>query len=137
MDEIFDFCKFHTSDHEKPVITLSSLNILKLEYPLYVSKQWSEETLIGNTPFMIYYEVTSREDIVLDIGGALTLFQCYKIEVDWFGDMKIDFYISDIGIVKVAVEYNLPITTIDEPNGTGENARYIQTVTLTDYNIAE
>ena len=67
-DEIFDFCKLHTSDHEKPLITLSSLNILKLEYPLYVSKQWSEETLIGNTPFMIYYEVTSREDIVLDIG---------------------------------------------------------------------
>ena len=113
------------------------MNILKLEYPLYVSKQWSEETLIGNTPFMIYYEVTSREDIVLDIGGALTLFQCYKIEVDWFGDMKIDFYISDIGIVKVAVEYNFPITTLDEPEGTGEFMKYTQTITLTDYNIAE
>ena len=114
---------------------LNLLNTLKLDYPLYVGKIWQEVFTDGfGDPIISYnYEVVSVENIILDINGNVTLFECYKIVLD-NGFNTTEYYLSSQGIIKIKLVSSLmDVTTAECPDCTGYTWYFQQELIIIDY----
>ena len=133
-NDIFESCGSFSQDSEEdnqsesnedvlhPYIPslISFFNALKIEYPLYLGKIWVDNTHEVLGP--VQYEIVSQENIILGVNDSLNLFECYKIVVDWYAGITIEYYLSSEGIVKVLVSTPvIPSTHPGSPSGSLHN----------------
>jgi len=117
---------------------VSIFNIARLDYPLFLGKTWERViTDSFNDPILSHtYEIVAQENIILDINGTLTLFECYKITMS-LGDSPVpmaEFYISSEGIIKIELNMEMTATTSECPEGCGdETQQHTIEIVLTDF----
>ena len=147
-DDVFELCQtIYQSpqdsiiDNQPDEINKVSSNLdngllnLRLDYPLYLGKTWNNN-LSDSSFFLIEYNVESIEDITINMLGGPSTFECVKISANIVGaDIEINYYLSNIGLVKVSTNYLEEPSNDEYQDGTGATFQVDYNIELYNYNL--
>jgi len=120
-EEIFSYCSGRSFN--------GLTNPPYLQYPLTVGSTWTTDDSI----FAFDYEVIGEETILIELkDGTSVNMNCFIITINIPGSQY--YYLSSIGLVKSSyISEPLEVTTVEQPEGTGETVTISSECTLIDY----